>query len=383
MTAVDDTAALRAKLADQLGNILVSPSWRAAFQQVPRHLFAPHFAIHDPDTNSFLHYDTADVDPARRAAALAAAYTDDTLITQFDAGVPVSSSTEPSLMAAMLEALDARPGHRVLEIGAGTGYNAALVCHALGEDHVSTIDVDLRCVDAARTALAAAGYRPTLVCGDGAAGLPERALFDRIIATCGVDRVPAAWIDQLAEDGAILVNVSKGIVLLRATGPGTVSGRFHSSAGFMPLRSHDHTARWSNQHVLEVTSGTTEHVHTTAAPPTLDFTTAAFLTSLVADRSQLVFVYSDRDELASYRWTHPATRSWVRVDLTGEGATVHQSGPRQLWTELAPHLDTWQQVGRPGIDRYGLTVQLDGTHVLWLDEPGRVVRVLPAAGSAC
>ncbi|MPZ84697.1 MAG: methyltransferase domain-containing protein [Actinophytocola sp.] len=380
MTAADDTAALRAGLTDQIRDMLVSPIWQAAFQHVPRHLFAPRFAIHDPDTNSFTHHDTADIDPARRAAALAAAYTDDTLITQFDAGVPVSSSTEPSLMAAMLEALDAQPGHRVLEIGAGTGYNAALVCHALGEQHVSTIDVDGRCVDAARTTLAAAGYRPTLVCGDGAAGLADRAPFDRIIATCGVDRVPTAWIDQLAEYGAILVNVSKGIVLLHHTGPGTVCGRFHSSAGFMPLRSADYTARWSNQHVLEVTSGTADHVHTTPAPPALEFTTAAFLTSLVADRSQLVFVDSDRGTVASYRWAHPATRSWVRVDLAGSDATVHQSGPRQLWTELAPHLDTWQHTGHPGIDRYGLTVQRDGTHTLWLDEPERTVHVLPAGG---
>jgi protein-L-isoaspartate O-methyltransferase len=376
MTVIDDTAALRADLADHLTG-LRSPMWRDAFRAVPRHVFAPRFAIHDPATQAFVHHDLTDT--LGRPAALAAAYTDDTLITRFDAdGVPISSSTEPSLMAAMLEALDARPGHRVLEVGTGTGYNAALLCHALGQDNITSIDVDPDLIPTATAALAAAGYQTTVVCGNGATGVPGRAPFDRIIATCGVDRVPAAWPAQLAPDGAILVNVSKGIVLLRKH-QRAVSGRFLSSAGFMPLRAPGDAARWDPRRAVAATSGDTGDAHAVGMLPELEFTIAAFVTALIADRSQLIFLHDEQERVTSYRWVHPPTGSWARVDLHGGGrATVHEHGPRRLWTELTPVLTAWQNAGRPGIERFGLTVTADGRHLLWLDHPDHPIELAHA-----
>ena len=76
----------------------------------------------------------------------------------------------PSLMARMLEALDVRDGHRVLEIGTGTGYNAALLCHRLGACNVVSIDIDPTLIVATRKRLAGLGHHPTLVVGDGTAG---------------------------------------------------------------------------------------------------------------------------------------------------------------------------------------------------------------------
>src|SRR5205807_4637125 len=111
-------------------------------------------------------------------------------------GLATSSSSAPSLMASMLDALAVAEGHRVLEIGTGTGYNAALLCHRLGADNVTSVDVDAGLVDRAGQRLAALGYRPNVVAADGGAGCPEDAPFDRIIATVALPRVPAAWIEQ-------------------------------------------------------------------------------------------------------------------------------------------------------------------------------------------
>ena len=94
----------------------------------------------------------------------------------------------------MLEQLDARPGHRILEIGTGTGINAALLAELAGPGgHVTTIDIDEDIVTAARRNLDAAGYRHqvTVLCADGADGDPGGGTaYDRIIATAGAWDLP-------------------------------------------------------------------------------------------------------------------------------------------------------------------------------------------------
>ena len=108
-------------------------------------------------------------------------------------------------MVEMLEALDLRDGHRVLEIGTGTGYNAALLSHRLGGEHVVSIDIDPDLVRTAEQRLKELGHFPTLVTGDGQAGVPDHGPYDRIIATCAVPEIPLAWIEQLAPGGQCLL----------------------------------------------------------------------------------------------------------------------------------------------------------------------------------
>ena len=171
------------------------------------------------------------------AGFLEAVYRDDVLITKVNGGVPVSSSSQPSLMAIMLDALDVRPGDRVLEIGAGTGYNAALLAHRLGDDCVTTVDLEPEITEAARRHLAAAGYHPAVVTGDGARGAPERAPFDRIIATCTLSSVPVAWLPQCRPGARILSPLATGLIALTVRDAGHAEGRFlHTPAFFVPLR---------------------------------------------------------------------------------------------------------------------------------------------------
>ena len=190
----DTPDAARARLAGALqrsGHAL-SDAVRNAFAQVPRHVFVPEVGA-------------------------AAAYRDEALVIKLDDdGLPVSSSSQPAMMAIMLDQLDLQRGHRVLEIGTGSGYNAAVMSAVVGpRGQVSTVDIDAELAARARDSLAAAGFSQVIVrCADGGYGDPAGAPFDRIIVTAGAWDIAPAWLDQLAPDGRLVLPLSvRGIQL--------------------------------------------------------------------------------------------------------------------------------------------------------------------------
>lgn len=141
-------------------------------------------------------------------AALADVYSDRPLVTAVSAaGTASSSSSQPSLMMMMLMHLDATPGMKVLEIGTGTGYNAALLAHIVGaEGSVVTVEVDQGLADRAAANLRSDGVRTaTVLAGDGSRGLPKFGPYDRIIVTVGAQTVHDEWVAQLAEGGRIVL----------------------------------------------------------------------------------------------------------------------------------------------------------------------------------
>jgi protein-L-isoaspartate(D-aspartate) O-methyltransferase len=178
---------LRTTLVDQLkreGHIR-TPHVEAAFRAIPRHEFVPGVA---PEQ----------------------AYHDQSIpVKQLD-GTPVSSSSQPAIMAIMLEQLNLQPGQRVLEIGAGTGYNAALMAHLVGEEgQVVTLDIDEDLVAGAREHLAAAGFdRVHVVRGDGGVGYLDAAPYDRIILTVGAWDIAPAWREQMTPGGRLVLPLS-------------------------------------------------------------------------------------------------------------------------------------------------------------------------------
>ncbi|MEV3871545.1 methyltransferase domain-containing protein [Streptomyces sp. NPDC049906] len=211
------------------------PSWRTAFAEVPRHLFVPSYWIGGGNGHDRLR--GGDPDPARRVRWMRGAYVDAPLATRLRDGELLSSSSQPSLMARMLAELRVGEEDRVLEIGAGTGYNAALLAHRVGEERVTTVDLDPEITASARAHLHSAGYAPTVVTGDGALGCPERAPFDRIVATCTLPSVPRAWLAQCAPGALVLAPLATGLIRLVVDGPEQAEGRFlHTSAYFVPLR---------------------------------------------------------------------------------------------------------------------------------------------------
>ena len=220
-TTTPDAGSLRQDLVGQLLDraVVRSSPVEQALRAVPRHLFVP-------------------------AVPIQQAYADEPVYTKHDAaGAPVSAASQPTIVAMMLEQLQARPGQRILEIGAGTGYNAGLLAFLTGEDgQVTTIDVDQDLTDGARKALASAGYPDVrVILGDGALGYPAGAPYDRIIATVGVWDLPPAWLAQLAPDGRLLIplrlrgSVTRSLAFERDDGHwNAVSSQM---CGFMPLRA--------------------------------------------------------------------------------------------------------------------------------------------------
>jgi protein-L-isoaspartate(D-aspartate) O-methyltransferase len=190
----------------------------AALREVPRHLFLPHLP---PES----------------------AYRDEAIVTKRDdAGLPISSSSQPAIMAIMLDQLALAPGLRVLEIGAGTGYNAALMQHIVGPSGaVVSIDIDTDVASQAREHLARAGYPDvTVVAADGAEGHPQAAPYDRVIATVGVSDLASSWRDQTGPGGRIVVPLdvrgTQLAVAFERAGDGAWTSVSLRPCGFMRMR---------------------------------------------------------------------------------------------------------------------------------------------------
>jgi len=209
---------LRDELVDQLCAAGVVRDERVAWalRSVPRHLFVPG----EPEL----------------------AYRDEAVPTKWAPdGRPISSSSQPGVMAVMLEQLEAGCGQRVLEIGTGTGYNAALLAYLVGETgQVVTMDIEEDLVEQARRNLSAANVGGvSVVCADGGAGWPAGAPYDRIMLTVGAWDVAPAWVNQLAAGGRLVLPLSlRGVqrsVALEPTGEYLTSVSV-TPCGFMPLR---------------------------------------------------------------------------------------------------------------------------------------------------
>ncbi len=164
---------------------LRDPAIEAAFLAVPRHLFLPQYTLER-------------------------AYADEALPIKRDSdGSVLSSASQPSMIALMLRQLRLQPGHNVLEIGAGTGYNAALIQHIVGDEGaVTSVELDPDLVEQAQTHLQHVGMGSVqIVQGDGALGYAPRASYDRIICTAAVWDVPPAWIRQLKRGGRLVTPI--------------------------------------------------------------------------------------------------------------------------------------------------------------------------------
>jgi protein-L-isoaspartate O-methyltransferase len=149
-------------------------------------------------------------------------------------------------MAQMLEDLNLSAGLRVLEVGAGTGYNAALMAHVVGPGNVFSIDVDRNVLSEAWDHLRAFPERDVkLAHADGRHGYPELAPFDRIMVTAATPDLEPAWLEQLAEGGLLSapLALAPGLayIVCGTVRDGTFDGRLLRAAYFMPLRTEGET----------------------------------------------------------------------------------------------------------------------------------------------
>lgn len=384
MITVESWTERAAALRDELvaAGKLTAPEWQSALLAVPRHEFVPEFYEKGPDSATWeLVSGSSD---ATRQRWWNRVWANTSLVTQLgEVGRwgpqvttgPISSSSAPSLMTRMLEALDIRDGHRVLEIGTGTGYNAALMSHRLGDEKVFSVDVDAGLLDSARDRLAALGYRPTLAAVDGVTGLPEHAPYDRILATCAVSRVPWSWAEQTAEGGLILVDLkacaSVGNLVLLRREHDRLEGRFDSDyATFMHMRTptfHTEPKAGPARNRAEARRTTT-----TLTQERLWENVPLWFLLRLWQRGRVGFGYAMDPETRGPGAVFFSAEdgSWCELSpASAEGIReVWEGGPRSLWASIEAGMEFWRRQGEPGWDRFGLTVQ-PGRQVVWLDTP--------------
>jgi protein-L-isoaspartate(D-aspartate) O-methyltransferase len=375
-----DPATAHTRMVDRLvasGELRTEP-WIRAFRAVPRHRFLPRFFWPTP-TGDWTAVDADDPE------WLDHVYEVTSVVTQLDndpdawaearraprPGTPTSSSSDPGLMATMLEALDIHDGHRVLEIGTGTGYNAALLADRLGDDPVTSVEVDPTLAEQARAAVHAVGRAPTIVTGDGRAGVPDRAPYDRIVATVSAPTVPAAWIQQTRPGGRILLNLyaelGGGALALLTVGDGRAEGKFLANYGaFMPTRDAQPYRTTQQRFTLALRDLAGERGQTDVTADALDdLDFAMFAALLVPDAGWLTFT---PDGEPTQLWLL-AEDAWAMIDTHG---ATEQRGARRLADELAEAHHTWRDLGSPGRDRLGMTIT--GTaQRLWLDDPDHAI----------
>lgn len=304
---------------------------------------------------------------------LAAAYSTDAIVTQFDDGRtkwpdigarPTCSASAPGVVGAMLSALNVQPGQSVLEVGTGTGFNAALLAEAIGEaGHVSTIEVDSSVMAIANEHLEAADYRLVrTLTGDGEVGDPDFAPFDRIVCTAAVQmgHLPYAWVEQTRPGGVIVAPMraalsSGPLVVFTVNEDGTATGRAHSlGVGFMELRAQRTPA-----------SGGVDWADGRGETRLTDIDPVQALENPHSRWALAVAVSSCRYDIDNSGpdvrvWLKdPVTQSWATILTDGTAGRVRQFGPRRLWDEAESAIRWWLLNGKPTRSDWTWTVTPD------------------------
>jgi methyltransferase of ATP-grasp peptide maturase system len=377
-----DPAELRRSLADALeasGDLRTKP-WRQAVEAVPREVFVPEwFDRTDTDQGTLWTPVTGE------HANLTGVYADATLVTQLDGtthpsdvdgpvfGAPSSSSTLPGLVVRMLEDLGVDDGNDVLEIGTGTGYSTALLCQRLGSGHVTSVEVDTGTAGRAAAALEQAGYRPSLVVGDGLDGAADHAPFHRIIATCSVRRIPNTWLQQARSGAVILTNLSGwlyGFGQARLTvldNRNAVGGFLPGTISFMTARHHQPPAT-DHREALAATG----HDRPTGLGPEVlrDWTARFVVQGALPTATHFTASVGDGPLLAHLV---AADGSYATLLPQPDGTWhVREGGPTRLWEKAERAIDAWRTVGSPSTEKFGLritpeaqTVYLPDTDIAW------------------
>jgi protein-L-isoaspartate O-methyltransferase len=346
-----------------------APEWHAAVSATPRHVLVPRWWQPIPNSYPFA-WELVE-------AAWSAAYADETLVTRVGplhadhaeardrpSGAPTSSSTLPGLIVSMLHLLDPQEGDRVLDAGTGSGYSAALLAHRLGNDRVTSVDVDDYLVQAARERLAGFGRAPRIEVADATGPLPA-ADYDRILATVSVRPVPGSWLDALRPGGRIVTTIAQTSLLLAADmgTDGVARGAVQADpASFMRTRRDtDYPPQLDDVYAAARDTAGDEARRLTRPMPDLwaDWPLRYLFELDSPDIENRDATLPDGTEVC---WLLGADGSWARAEqaVGASTGTVHQSGRRRLWDDLERVQARWDQAGRFAL--HELRVQLAPDH---------------------
>ncbi|MEV5414125.1 ATP-grasp peptide maturase system methyltransferase [Thermopolyspora sp. NPDC052614] len=380
-----DAQLLRMRLAEKLTVEGRDPEWCKVVGSVPRHKFLPGFFVPAGEQNGMTVWEPV-TEALDRERWLTSAYADETLITQIDeiepgwdaptphvGGRATSSATLPSLVVQMWEDAQLEDGHRILEVGTGTGYSTALLCERFGSSNIASIEIDPHRLAQAADAIHSCGYAPWIAAADGLYGYWPRAPYDRIVAACSVRAVPREWVNQTRNGGKILTTLGGWLygyarVLLTIRRDETVSGPLlPGTISFMSARGHERPAPGNPAHWESLPASDPKEAR--HAPWFLmEASTDAFATRFIVQAAipnaqhmpgldgclHLVDVVS-----GSVATLTPNDGTW----------TVRQGGPLRLWDRVEETLDRYETAGRPPLDTFSLDVHADGQYLSHPDMP--------------
>lgn len=364
----------RARLVEALKQegMITTPAIESAFLAVPRHCFLDAF---------YLREQTA---PVRwkliESRALSTqewcqlVYADAPLITRLnEIGNPTSSSSAPAIMACMLEVAALAPGQRVLEIGTGTGYNAALLAHLVGDPTlVTTIELEDDLMRLARERLArVVSPGVQVIAGDGFLGYAPNAPYDRILATASTQTIPLAWLDQLREGGIIVLHLQGHLaggclVCFQKQGPGrSGTGLLITGSDFMQLRTPSSSSFLAPQllaHLLHRPL-TCSYVLTSALfDPTLLWNNdLAFFLQTLFPTLCLNSISKGREDPPRICLLDESTRTLLVFSPLGEKQwQLEIRGNVPVWERALAAYHQWLDLGRPGATAYRLLIDACG-----------------------
>ncbi|MGB8346250.1 MAG: methyltransferase domain-containing protein [Ktedonobacteraceae bacterium] len=362
MNVAIDTHPYRERFVERLeaNGDITSKRVREAFLAVPRHLFFKYY--YRRQQNGWEYCPREETDSWYETI-----YSDEGLISLLDDdGHILSCGSQPAVMAWMLEALDVRPGQRVLEIGTGTGYNAALLAYLTGDPRlVTTIDIEAQTIAAAASAIGqAVGPGMTVVVGDGREGYAANAPYDRIIVTGGYPTVPLAWKEQLAQNGILACVIEPGLMsgavtggVLRAVKEGSrLSGHVVRRATFMLLHAGG-IAQQSRRYPRLENMLLTIPARSSESP--------LFDPSALSSPDFMFLLYYD---LPDFYWyvrregsgmakvyalrSHPEAALVIAPDGEQMELRGDERQARIFWNHLLRAYSFWLHLGRPGITDY-------------------------------
>ncbi|KOG46199.1 methyltransferase domain-containing protein [Streptomyces varsoviensis] len=359
-----------------------STDWASVAAAVPRGGFLPEgMWPFDMETRRSVYANRAD-DPA---AWQRYADADVPIVTQWDDGkhegtkpgrVGTSSVSMPSVVFRMLGDLQLDAGSRVLEIGTGSGWTAALMAHRVGDRNVTSIEVDEAVADEARRALARHGRAVEVITGDGCAGHPRGAPYDRVIATVGVRTLPWAWVEQARPGGVIAApwgthySHQDAIARLTVSRDGRqAAGPFTGPVEFMKLRGRRLPFEGHAPYAAGMAEGSTSSSSVTET----EFRRGRFGAPEFAVGLRVPDIVRRAGEKRNGGlpvWFYSLSDRSVACAMFrgGQETKVWQAGPRRLWDEVEAAYRWWGGRGEPDHTRFGLTVTADATRA-WLDDP--------------
>jgi protein-L-isoaspartate O-methyltransferase len=342
--------------------------WAEVIRRVPRERYVPDLIWRHTrgDGGNDLAPIDRRTDPDTWAEIVAA---EGPVITQVDNGQPsadgtgrevTSSASDRRVVLRMLELLDAQPGDRVLEIGTGTGWNAALL--AAGGASVITVEVDRQLSERARALFDQTGDHVHVVTGDGLQGWPPEGPYDRLIATVGVQSVPAAWVAQTRVGGRLVAPLTKlwqppGAVVLERTAAGA-EGHIGADAAFMSVRAQHRPRVRAADYQAPTEAESRSELHPYNLVGDLD-------TSLAIGQrvSGVSWIWADSSSVGVLWLYGDDGQSWAWLDTDGD---VEQAGPRRLFDEVADAYAWWVARGKPTRGDWRVSVDLDGRQSLTL-----------------